>query len=75
MGLPDKKLTCDHCGHTVVSNRERYWCDKCGRPVFYDDKGRRRNKWTNLVVIFGFAGVCWFITYIFIEMIADPLLK
>lgn len=75
MGLPNKNVTCDHCGHTFVMDTKKYWCDKCGRPVFYDAKGRRGNMWTNIIVIASFAGVCCFIAYIFIEMIAEPLLK
>ena len=75
MSLPDKELTCTSCGHTFVTNTAKYWCDKCGRPVFYDKKGSRAEMWTKIVVIAGFAGVCLFITFIFIEMIAEPLLR
>ena len=75
MGLPEKEVTCDHCGHNFLSDREKYWCDKCGRPVFYSDKGRRRQKMTNLMIILSVAGVFCFIAYIFIEIIVDPLLR
>ena len=75
MSLPDKDVTCERCGHTFVTNREKYWCDKCGRPVFYNEKLRRQYKWTKWIVIASFVGVMWFVTYIFIEMIAEPLLK
>lgn len=75
MGLPKKEVTCDHCGHTFVSDREKYWCDTCGRPVFYTAQGRRRHKMTGLVIILGALGAFCFITYIFIEMIAEPLLR
>lgn len=75
MKLPEKEVTCDHCGHTFLSDRPKYWCDNCGRPVFYDTKGRRNNKLTNLIVILAIVGVFGFIAYIFIEMIVEPLMR
>ena len=75
MGLPDKDVTCDYCGHTFLSDRRRDWCEKCGRPVFQDAKSRREHKLTKFVVILGVAGVFGFIAYIFIEMIVEPLMR
>ncbi len=75
MGLPQKEVTCDHCGHAFPADRPRSWCDKCGRPVFYDAKGRRENRLTRLVILLGILGVFFFVAYIFIEMIVDPLMR
>jgi hypothetical protein len=75
MGLPEKEVTCDHCGHTFLSDKYKYWCDKCGRPVFYDAEGRRKNKVTNLIITLAVVGVFCFVTYIFIEMIVEPLMR
>ena len=38
MKLEPKEITCHHCNNTTMVERERDWCEKCGRRVFYDPK-------------------------------------
>lgn len=73
MSLPEKELTCA-CGYTFKAVKKRNWCDKCGKPVFYDKKDAIKNKANTVVVISAIAFVFMFLAYIFTEMIAGPLL-
>jgi hypothetical protein len=74
MTLEAKQLTCQ-CGHTFISQKEKSWCEKCARPVFYHAKDQRRHKLNQIYVVAMAALVITFLTYIFIEMIASPLLR
>ncbi|MBW1649089.1 MAG: hypothetical protein JRJ44_00160 [Deltaproteobacteria bacterium] len=72
MSQPFKDIKCQ-CGAVITTNKNKRWCEKCGKPVFYDAKGMSRHKintiYIILMLVFGFA----FLTYIFIEMIAGPI--
>jgi hypothetical protein len=74
MSLEAKQLTCQ-CGHTITTEKAKTWCEKCARPIFYHDIDRRRHKLNQVYVIAMAALVITFLTYIFIEMIAEPLLR
>lgn len=74
MSLTAKQLTCQ-CGHTFISQKEKTWCEKCARPVFYHKKDQRRHKWNQIYIVAMAALTITFLTYIFIEMIAVPLLR
>ncbi len=72
--LVPKMVTCQ-CGHTFESSRAKSWCEKCCRPVFYHDRDQRRHKIGNMYMIGVMAMVLMFIAYLFVEMIAAPLLS
>jgi len=70
---PSKTKTCS-CGNTVTVNRFRTWCEKCGQAVYYEDKDQRRHKINTIYVGAMIVMVLGFLTYVFIELIAEPLL-
>jgi hypothetical protein len=74
MSLALKKVKCD-CGEIVALREKKKWCDKCGKPVFYDPKDARRHKINNIYIVTLVVAAFTFLTYIFLEMIASPLLK
>ncbi|MDJ0784283.1 MAG: hypothetical protein QNJ22_20115 [Desulfosarcinaceae bacterium] len=74
MLLEAKQLTCQ-CGHSFMSEKEKTWCEKCARPVFYHAKDQRRHKYNQIYVVAMAALAITFLMYLFIEMIADPLLR
>ena len=74
MSLEAKELTCQ-CGHSFIAEKEKTWCEKCARPVFYHKKDQRRNTLNQYYAVAMAAIVITFLTYLFIEMIASPLLQ
>lgn len=38
--LAEKEVTCK-CGHSFLTRKDRSWCEKCCRRVFYHRKDRR----------------------------------
>jgi hypothetical protein len=72
--LRPKEVQCD-CGHTFTIDRKRYWCEKCANPVYYDDKEKKMHKNNTIYVYMVFLGVITFLTYVFIELIANPFLS
>lgn len=72
--LTSKMVQCK-CGHTFETTRLKSWCQKCCRPVFYHKKDQRQNTLNNYYMITIMAMVMMFITYLFVEMIASPLLS
>lgn len=74
MALPPKQLTCE-CGHTFKTEREKSWCEKCCRPVFYDVKDKKLHTINTLYLMTMMGGVLIFLVYLFIELIASPLLS
>jgi hypothetical protein len=73
MKLPPKEVTCD-CGNTSVVEKQKSWCAKCGRPVFYDKKDKTRHKLNTLYYVAIMLAVITFITYVFLELIVTPFL-
>ena len=69
-----KTVTCK-CGNSYETTKAKTWCQKCCRPVFYHDKDRRKHMINSYYMITVILMVLMFITYLFIEMIADPLLS
>ena len=72
MTLPAKDVACD-CGNILTLNRKRDWCTKCGQPVFYNPKDKKWHKINKIYILAMFAAVICFVTYLFFEMIAIPL--
>lgn len=71
--LTPKEIQCD-CGHTFTIDRRRYWCKKCGNPVYYDPNEKQHHKKNTIYVYFVFLAVITFLTYIFIELIVTPFM-
>ena len=57
---------------TLQSKKLR--CVKCGKFVFYDDKEKRRHTTNQFYVVAMLALAIGIITYLFVEMIVEPLL-
>lgn len=72
--LAIKTVQCK-CGNSFESNRYKAWCQKCCRPVFYHAKDQRRHQWNNYYMITIMATAILFVTYLFVEIIAKPLLS
>jgi predicted amidophosphoribosyltransferase len=74
MSLEPKNVNCA-CGNPLELNREKVWCPKCARPVYYHEKDRRRDKLNRYYLLTVFFVVITFMVYLFIELIAEPLLN
>jgi hypothetical protein len=71
---PPKEITCE-CGNRFVSRQRSNWCRLCGKQLFYDLKGEKKNRsnqiyLTSIVII-----VIGLLAYFFIEIILTPLLS
>lgn len=73
MTLKPIQVACD-CGHVATLERPNALCEKCGRRIFYTAKDKRSHKLHNIYIMGMMLGVITFLTYIFIELIARPLL-
>ena len=62
------------CGHSFISDRDRSWCEKCANAVYYHKKDRNKFKLNNMYITGVIVAVITFLTYIFMELIAHPLL-
>jgi uncharacterized paraquat-inducible protein A len=74
MSLKPKQVTCQ-CGHTFTSNRDRSWCERCANAVYYHEKDKNKAKLNNMYVTGVIVAVISFLTYVFMELIATPLLS
>ena len=74
MLLPPKDVQC-RCGHITTLQTRKLLCIKCGKYVFYDASEKRRYWINSIYVITMLALAAGFVTYLFIEMIAKPLLQ
>ncbi|HDI59706.1 MAG TPA: hypothetical protein ENF48_05005 [Desulfobacteraceae bacterium] len=72
MPLEKKTVTCQ-CGATYQIDKPSHWCTACGRQIFYSEGARRRHRWDTYYVWGALLSVIAFLVYIFIEMIAVPL--
>ena len=43
MSQPFKDIKCQ-CGAVINTNKNKRWCEKCGKPVFYNPKDMGRDK-------------------------------
>lgn len=74
MTLKAKTVTC-RCGHSFITDRDRSWCEKCCEPVYYHEKDKNKHRANSIYVIGIILAVATFLTYLFMEMIASPLLS
>ncbi|BBO80095.1 hypothetical protein [Desulfosarcina ovata] len=74
MALAPKTVTC-RCGHTFTATRHRNWCEKCCEAVYYHEKDRNRHRVNSIYVVGIILAVVTFLTYVFMELIASPLLS
>ena len=72
--LIQKTVQCK-CGHEFETTKHKSWCEKCCRPVFYHTRDQRRHQWSNYYLISMMVSAAVFVTYLFLEMIAKPLLS
>ena len=71
--LVSKTVECQ-CGHSFESSKHKSWCEKCCKPVFYHAKDQRKYKVGNYYMYTMIITAIMFVSYLFIEMIARPLL-
>jgi predicted nucleic acid-binding Zn ribbon protein len=74
MQMPPKTVTC-RCGHTFTTTRDRSWCEKCCEAVYYHAKDKNRHRMNSIYVVGIILAVVTFLTYVFMELIASPLLS
>ena len=74
MSLAPKKVTC-RCGHSFIADRERSWCEKCCDAVYYHEKDKNRYRNNSMYIVGIIIAVVTFLTYVFMELIASPLLS
>ena len=74
MSLKPKQVTCQ-CGHTFTSSRDRSWCERCANAVYYHAKDKNKARLNNMYVTGVIVAVISFLTYVFMELIATPLLS
>ena len=74
MNFPPEERQCA-CGNTVVVDRERVWCTKCGKPVYHNPKAQRLHKINNYYLTGIIVFVIAFLAFIFIEVVAIPIFK
>jgi hypothetical protein len=73
MRLKPKQVQCN-CGHISTLESKNALCVKCGQPVFYTSKDKKAHKRNHVYVVSMIVAVMTFLTYMFIELIAVPLL-
>ena len=73
MLLSPKDIHCP-CGHTTTLRTPKLRCVKCGKYIFYDASEQKRHKMNTVYVITMLALAAGVVTYLFIEMVAAPLL-
>jgi hypothetical protein len=74
MDYPPKEVTCK-CGNTFEISRKADYCSQCGWKVFHDDTENRRHRFNSYYMTAVVLVVITFIIYIYIELIASPLLS
>ena len=72
MPRPEKEITCQ-CGHSMTIAMDKIRCIKCGKYVFYTEKDQHRHRVSSIYFVLILAAVIGFLTYLFIEMIVEPL--
>jgi len=74
MTLTPKQVTC-RCGHSFTTTRDRSWCEKCADAVYYHEKDKNKHRNHGIYVVGIILAVITFLTYVFIELIANPFLS
>lgn len=74
MKLAPKTVTC-RCGHSFTAVRNRSWCEKCCEAVYYNEKDQNKHRLNSVYVVGIILAVVTFLTYVFVELIASPLLS
>jgi len=72
--MASQELTCS-CGHSFASEKERDYCAKCGRKVFLDPVEGRKHRLNNYYMGTLIVAVLAFVAFIFVEVVAVPILK
>jgi predicted nucleic acid-binding Zn ribbon protein len=67
--FPPKEVKCRHCGHTFEAVKEKTWCSKCCREVYYDEKEGRQHQMTNRFMFAMFFIILAIFIYIVLEHI------
>ena len=67
------QITCG-CGNVIESKKSHAWCLECGKKVFADPKAAFKDRLNHYYIYGAIVSVMTFLTYIFIEMIANPLI-
>lgn len=73
MKLTPKEVECGHCGHIFIADRNKSWCEKCCRAVFYDAKDQRRHKVFSWSLIGAVLALITIMTYLVLEYVVQPL--
>ncbi|HHP7234239.1 MAG TPA: hypothetical protein ACFCUC_06385 [Desulfobacterales bacterium] len=73
MPLPAKKIGCQ-CGHTMTLTTRKLRCVKCGGYLFYNDGEKRRHRINAFYMIAMFVLAGGFLTFLFVELIVEPLM-
>ncbi len=71
---PAKRVIICVCGNPIETSNNYAWCLKCGKKSFSTPRDAFKDKLNHYYVYGAIASVMTFLTYIFIEMIAKPLL-
>ena len=72
--MTSHELTCE-CGYAFTSEKQMDYCGKCGRKVFLDPAEGRKHKINNFYMGTLIVAVLAFIAFIFVEVIAIPILR
>jgi len=74
MEYQPKEIHC-RCGHAIEVSRKSDYCSKCGNKIYYDDKQNRKHRLNSYYMSALVLAVVTFVVYIYIELIATPLLQ
>ncbi len=74
MEYSPKEIRC-RCGHRFEISCKADYCSGCGRKAYYDDKLNRRHQLNSYYMSALILVVITFVVYIYIELIATPLLQ
>ena len=74
MPMPSKDITCK-CGHVSTLQTRKLLCTNCGKYVFYNAKEKRRHTMNTYYVLAMFLLAFGILAFLFMEMIAEPLLS
>lgn len=70
--LPEKEVTCK-CGHSFITQKEKSWCEKCCRGVFYHRKDRRFDVFQKYYTLTMILVILGFIIFTFVGFFGVPL--
>lgn len=74
MRFEPKEMQCQ-CGNTLVVDKRRAWCPKCGKPVYHNPREQYKHKLNNYYIMIAIVVFMAFVAYMFIEVIAIPMSK